>query len=111
MLGAMPPETRPDKLGVMFELRTPDQPRSILSKRYIRGISLGSIENFEAPLVRRAIAMFGKARVPVWLDHDGKDVCVHPPKPVQDVLIHGQPASSPEVAAEAEKWRSIYEPL
>jgi hypothetical protein len=111
MLGAMPPETRPDKLGVMFEVRTPDAPRNILSKRYIRGISLGPVENFEAPLVRKAIDMFSRARVPVWLDHNGQDVCVHPPKPIQDVLIHGLPASSPDVAAEAATWRSIYEPL
>jgi hypothetical protein len=68
-------------------------------------------ENFEAPLVRQAIAMFSKARVPVWLDYKGEDVCVHPPRPIQDVLIHGLPASSSDAAAEAEKWRLIYEPL
>jgi hypothetical protein len=111
MLGAMPPETRPDRLGVMFELRSQRPARNILSKRYIRGISLGGVENFEAPLVRKAIDMFSKARAPVWLDHNGQDVCVHPPKPIQDVLIHGLPAASPEAAAEAEKWRFIYDPL
>ena len=111
MLGAMPPETRPDRLGVMFELRTPDRPRNILLKRHIRGISLGPPNNFNAPLVRKAIDMFSRARVPVWLDIQGQDVCVHPPRPVQDVLIDGLPASSPEVAAEVEKWQLIFDPL
>lgn len=111
MLGAMPMETRPDKLGVMFELRSPNLPRNILAKRYIRGISLGSVDNFNAPLVRKAIEMFSRARVPVWLDDNGEDVCVHPPRAIQEVLIYGAPPASPEIAEEAERWRVIYDPL
>jgi hypothetical protein len=107
----MPPEARPDKLGVMFDLCTPMPAQNILAKRYIRGFSLGSIENFQAPLVQQLIGMFRQARIPIWLEHDGRMQCIHPSPEIQQILLLGESPPTSELAAEAERWRKLYEPF
>ena len=83
----------------------------MLATRYIRGFSLGPIENFNHPLVQKVIRMFQQAPMPVWLDHAGQMTCVHPNKEIYKILIEGDAAPDEVTKAEAEVWREIYEPL
>jgi hypothetical protein len=110
-VSALPDWARPDRLGVMFELATPEAPQNILMKRFIRGFSLGGVENFDTPETTHVLNIFRQAPMPVWLNHAGRTICVHPGPEVQDVLLAGAPPLTPDVAREAEVYRTIYDPL
>lgn len=93
----------------MFELVRPEPAKNILSKLYIRGQALNSENDFKHPLVRDCVEMFAEGMIPVWLDHNGTMTCVHPPAPIQRVLILGEAAPDRETADEAQKWRHVWE--
>lgn len=110
-IDVLPEETRPDRLGVMFELCTPLAPETMLTTRYIRGFSTGGPENFGTPQVQHVLAMFRQVPMPVWLDHDGEMICVHPTAEIHEILLLGKTPANETERAEAELWRSIYEPV
>jgi len=95
----------------MFHLNTPDKPQNILAKRYIRGYSTGGLENFETPEVQEILALFATRPIPVWLDYGHEMKCVHPGPEIQRILINGEFSFSPDLAAEADRWRQLYEDM
>jgi len=107
----MPLKTRPDKLGVMFEVSRSDVPQNILAKLYIRGVALNSWRDFESPAVQSVIEMFRQSKLVVWLDHDGRMECVHPSPEIQAILIGGQLPRTAQAANEAADWRRVCETL
>lgn len=108
---SMPAKSRPDRLGVMFEVTRRDPAPNILAKVYIRGLALASWRDFENPDLLPVLEMLRQTRLPVWLAHDDRMECVHPSRAVQAVLIEGRPPQTPQVAAEAAQWREFCESL
>ncbi len=108
---SMPDDTRPDRLGVMFSLARPFPAVNILRKLYIRAMALNSWDDFQSPLAQESIAMFRLGMTPLWLHFGDVMRLAHPSDAIGNVLINGHPSPTPQIAAEADKWRRMYEPM
>jgi hypothetical protein len=110
-IDSMPAETRPDILGVMFEVTRAESPQNILAKLYIRGVAMNSWQDFNSPAVQSVVAMFRQSRLPVWLAFASRMECVHPSPAIQAVLLAGEAPRTPRIANEAAEWRRICDAL
>lgn len=109
---ALPEELRPDKIGVMFDLVLSDQPHNILSRLYLRGHPVGPPPYYSNPGLMRAIEVFQRGMLPVWLLLGPEQMTLaHPAGEVGQILVNGGTPSSPTVAAQVAQWRDRYEKL
>ncbi len=110
-ISAMPETTRPDKLGLMFDLVRPEQPTNILTRTYIAAHLTGTMEQLSDPLVDQAVNMFRQINLPIWLDHAGELTLLHPMREIAEILIDGKRPASPFLLNEANRWRQRCEQL
>jgi hypothetical protein len=102
---------RPDIIGVMFDLMVEPDPPNMLQKLYLRGHPLGPAPHYTHPGVGRALEIFRRGMLPIWLS-DGGDLMylAHPVGEPGEILRTGRGApSSTAVAAEVARWRARYE--
>jgi hypothetical protein len=110
-IGAMPPATRPDRLGVMFDLVRPEPAPNILARLYILGHAIDPSDDFSNPLIDHVVNMFRQARIPIWIQQAERMFLVHPSREIAEILVDGKEPASPELAREAEEWRVRCESL
>jgi hypothetical protein len=107
----MPETTRPDRLGLMFDLVRPANPTNLLTRMYIAAHLVGAMDQLSNPLVDQAVNLFRQINLPIWLDRAGELTLLHPMREVAEILIDGKRPTSPFLYNEAERWRKRCEQL
>jgi hypothetical protein len=108
---SLPPETRPDRLGVMFTIERRLPPRNIFEHLYIVGCALNGEADFESRACRDMIRMFAEGPLPVFVSHGGMKTLVHPEPKLAHAIMHPVLARDAALAAEGRRWLARYAPF
>ena len=103
-VAALPDYLRPDLINVMFDLARPKPAQNLLTKLYIRGIAYNSWEDFLSPGVAKALEVFKRGKLPVWLYLGDRMRLAHPSDEIAAAILRGVRPKSAAVAVEVAEW-------
>src|SRR6201996_1630917 len=110
-IASMPPETRPDKLGVMFTLERHLPPRNVFEHLYFVGVATGDPRALESPMAKDVILMLSEAALPVFVSHAGMKTLVHPEPHLADAIMNPAPQRDRTLVKRGRDWLKRYAPF
>lgn len=110
-IATMPPETRPDRLGVMFTLESNLPPRNVFEHLFYVAVAVSDGRALEAPLVRDALHMLSQGVLPVWVHWQGVKTLAHPDPVQADAILNPGSQRDPEMVARGRAWLERYAPF
>ena len=108
---SMPPETRPDRLGVMFTLERHLPTRNVFEHLYFAGVATGDAAALESPMARDAIRMLSEGLLPVFVSHAGTKTLVHPEPLLADAIMNPAPQRDRSLVKRGRDWLKRYAPF
>ncbi len=108
---SMPPETRPDKLGVMFTLERHLPPRNVFEHLYFVGVATGDPRALESPAAKDAVAMLSEGLLPVFISIGGIKTLVHPEPMLADAIMNPAPQRDRALVRQGRDWLRRYAPF
>jgi hypothetical protein len=108
-IAAMPEETRPDKIGIVFTYEIYDPPPNPFQKRYIIGRAIGDPAVFDTPYGRAAVNMFiREGSLPVFIAHKDETKMVYPDAAFSDAILNPSTTRHVALVPAALAWRKQY---
>ena len=108
---SMPPETRPDKLGVMFTLERHLPPRNVFEHLYFVGVATGDPHTLDSPMARDVLAMLSEGPLPVFVSAGGIKTLVHPEPALADAILNPAPQRDRALVRQGRDWLKRYAPF
>jgi hypothetical protein len=108
---SMPPETRPDRLGVMFTLERHLPPRNVFEHLYFVGVATGDPRALDSPSARDAIRMLSESVLPVFVSSGGIKTLVHPEPVLADAIANPAPQRDRALVKRGREWLKRYAPF
>jgi hypothetical protein len=108
---SMPPETRPDRLGVMFTLERHLPPRNVFEHLYFVGVATGDPRALESPLAQDALRMLSEGALPVFVSAGGTKTLVHPKPDLADAILNPAPQRDRALVRQGRDWLRRYAPF
>ncbi|MEI9891487.1 MAG: hypothetical protein WDN45_14070 [Caulobacteraceae bacterium] len=110
-IASMPPETRPDRLGVMFSLERVAAPRNVFEHLFYVAVAVDDPRALEKPLVRDALAMLAEGLLPVWGVWRGTKTLVHPHPDFAEAIMNPAPHPDRALVKKGRDWLERYAPF
>jgi hypothetical protein len=110
-IASMPPETRPDRLGVMFTLERHLPPRNVFEHLYFVGVATGDPSALESPLAQDALRMLSEGPLPVFVSAAGAKTLVHPEPNLADAILNPAPQRDRSLVKQGRDWLRRYAPF
>ena len=107
-IASMPPETRPDRLGVMFTLERHLPPRNVFEHLYFVGVATGDPRALESPAAKDALAMLSEGVLPVFVSAGGTKTLVHPEPNLADAIMNPAPQRDRALVGRGRAWLKRY---
>jgi hypothetical protein len=108
---SLPPETRPDKLGVMFTLESNLPPRNVFEHIFYVGVAVSDPRALETSLARDVLAMLSQGVLPVWVHWQGMKTLVHPNPDQADAILNPAPQRDRALVQWGRAWLERYAPF
>jgi len=108
---SMPPETRPDRLGVMFTLERHLPPRNVFECLYFVGVATGDPSALQSPAAKDALAMLSESMLPVFVSAGGIKTLVHPEPMLADAIMNPAPQRDRALVRQGRDWLRRYAPF
>jgi hypothetical protein len=108
---SMPPETRPDRLGVMFTLERHLPTRNVFEHLYFVGVATGDPRALESPMAKDVILMLSEAALPVFVSHAGTKTLAHPDPRLADAIMNPAPQPDRALVKRGRDWLRRYAPF
>ncbi len=108
---SLPPQTRPDAMGVMFTLERHLPPRNLFEHLYYVGVAVSDPSDLEAPLTVDVLRMLGDGVLPVFVSWDGVKTLVHPEPRLAEAIMNPAPQKDRALVAEGRRWLERYAPF
>jgi hypothetical protein len=108
---SMPPETRPDRLGVMFTLERQLPPRNVFEHLYFVGVATGDPRALESPMAKDVLAMLSEGALPVFVSAGGIKTLVHPEPNLADAIMNPAPQRDRALVRQGRDWLRSYAPF
>jgi hypothetical protein len=110
-IASMPPETRPDRLGVMFTLERHLPPRNVFEHLYIAAVAVSEPAALQSRAARDALHMFAEGVLPVFASWAGTKTLIHP-EPVQaEAIMNPAPQRDRALVKQGRAWLKRYAPF
>ena len=110
-IATMPPETRPDRLGVMISVQGRLPPRNLFENLYFVLAATGDAAALDQADVREAIFMLSAAALPVFVSAEGIKTLVHPAPGLADAILNPAPQRDRALVREGRDWVRRYAPF
>ena len=110
-IATMPPETRPDRLGVMFTLERHLPARNLFEHLYFVAVAVSDPKSLETPLVRDALFMFASGVLPVFVSCDGVKTLTHPEPALAEAIANPAPQRDRALVKTGRAWLKAYAPF
>jgi hypothetical protein len=105
-IDAMPDLARPDRLGIVFSIEVPRQPRTPFEKIYILGRAISDPAVFDTPQGRAAIDMFVReGSLPVFTAYEHERTMVFPNKELSEAILDPSNTTHRSLVPAALEWR------
>jgi hypothetical protein len=108
---SMPPETRPDRLGVMFTLERQLPPRNVFEHLYFVGVATGDPHALESPMAQDVVRMLSEGALPVFVSAGGTKTLVHPDPNLADAIMNPAPQRDRALVKRGRDWLKRYAPF
>jgi hypothetical protein len=108
---SMPPETRPDRLGVMFTLERHLPPRNVFEHLYFVGVATGDARALESPMAQDVVRMLSEGVLPVFVSAGGTKTLVHPEPNLADAITNPAPQRDRALVKQGRDWLRRYAPF
>ena len=105
----LPPEARPDKLGLMFSIEREAEPKTVFENLYILASADRDPAELHSSLADGVIGALSRNVLPIFIAWDGIKVMVHPPAPLAAGIADPSKAET-AVAEDAARWLKAYAP-
>lgn len=110
-IASMPPETRPDRLGVMFTLERHLPTRNVFEHLYYVGVATGDPRALDSPTARDVIEMLAQGVLPVFISAAETKTLVHPEPLLADAIANPAPQRDRALVKRGREWLKRYAPF
>lgn len=110
-IASMPPETRPDKLGVMFTLERHLPPRNVFEHLYVAAVAVSDPAALRSRLARDALHMLSEGVLPLFVSWAGTKTLVHPEPALADAIANPAPQRDRALVKQGRAWLKRYAPF
>ena len=110
-IASMPPETRPDRLGVMFTLERHLPPRNLFEHLYIAAVAVSDPAALQSRPARDALHMFSEGVLPVFVSWAGTKTLIHPEPAQADAIVNPAPQRDRGLVKQGRVWLKRYAPF
>ncbi len=108
---SMPPETRPDAMGVLFTVDRHLPPRNPFENLYIIAVAQEREEDLSSRDTQDVINMFKAAALPIFVQWQGMKTLVHPEPVLADAIMNPEGIKDWRLREQARQWLERYEPF
>ncbi|MEI9889260.1 MAG: hypothetical protein WDN45_00190 [Caulobacteraceae bacterium] len=108
---SMPPETRPDRLGVVFAIDRQAEPRNPFDRLYFVARATGAPEALHSRPTGDVAAMLAHGPLPIFASWGAERQMIYPRVELAAAIVDPQGPHDPALAAEGEAWMAKYEPF
>jgi hypothetical protein len=114
---SMPPESRPDKLGVMFTLERQLPPSIVFEHVYYVAVATGDPRALQSPMTQNVIRMLAQSVLPVFITYRGSEtyvgrkILVHPEPALANAIMNPAPQKDRALVKQGREWLKRYAPL
>ncbi len=110
-IATMPPETRPDAMGVLFTVDRHSPPRNLFENLYIIAVATGDEAALDSRNTRDAIRMFAEGPLPIFVSFGGMKTLVHPEPNLADAILHPAATFDRTLVEPGRQWLKRYAPF
>ncbi len=104
----MPPETRPDRLGVMFTLESHLPLRNLFEHLYFVAVAISDPRALQSRLTRDALHMLAESNLPVFVSWAGTKTLIHPEPALADAIMNPAPQRDRALVKQGRAWLKRY---
>ncbi len=108
---SMPPESRPDQMGVMWTLERHLPPRNVFEHLYFVGVAVDDPRSLESVLTNDVLAMLSQSVLPVFVSWNGIKTLVHPEPNLADAIMNPAPQRDRALVKQGREWLKHYAPF
>ena len=110
-IASMPPETRPDAMGVLFTVDRHLPPRNPFENLYVIAVAQERESDLQSQATRDAIQMFKAGPLPIFVQWDGMKTLVHPEPVIADAILNPGAVKDWRLRELARQWWERYDPF
>jgi hypothetical protein len=110
-IASMPPETRPDKLGVLFTIDRQQRPRSPFDRLYFVGLAIKDPKALYSKDTLNVAYMLANGPLPIYLSAGDQRELIYPREALAAAILDPGGSHDPALAEEAKAWMAKYEPF
>lgn len=110
-IDSMPPETRPDRLGVVFTLDRQPEPKSLFDRLYFVGRAMDDRQALYKGDTFNVAAMLAKGPLPIFLTAGEERNLVYPREELAAAILNPFGPYEAALVAEGRAWLAKYEPF
>ena len=107
----MPPETRPDRLGVLYTLDRQAEPQTPFDRLYFVARAVDAPDRLNSGPARDAVAMLMQGPLPIFAHWGGGRQLMYPRAEVAAAILDPLGAHAPGLVEEGRAFMAKYEPF
>jgi len=108
---SMPPETRPDRLGVLFTIDRQPEPQTPFDRLYFVGRAVGPPEALGKPATTDVGVMLSNGPLPIFISWGGERQMMVPRPALAAAILDPLGGHNPALVQEGRDWMAKYEPF
>jgi hypothetical protein len=109
-IASMPPETRPDKLGVLFTIDRQPMPLSPFDRLYFVGRAVRDAKALYTENTLNVAYMLSNGPLPIYLSAGDERELIYPREDLAAAILHPDRPHAPALVEEGKAWMARYEP-
>jgi hypothetical protein len=109
-IASMPPETRPDKLGVLFTIDRQPKPRLPFDRLYFVGRAVKDAKALYTENTLNVAYMLSNGPLPIYLSAGDERELIYPREDLAAAILRPDGPHAPALVEEAKTWMARYEP-
>jgi hypothetical protein len=110
-IASMPPETRPDKMGMVFTIDRQADPQTPFDKLYFVGRAVSDPAAVRGPHVPDVAAMLAHGPLPIFLTWEDQRMLVYPRAPLADAILRPEQTADWALVQEGKDWMEKFAPF
>ncbi len=110
-IDSMPPQTRPDQMGVVFTIDRQADPQTPFDQLYFVGRAVSDPTALQGPHVPDVAGMLAHGPLPIFLTWDDTRMLVYPRAELADAILYPHRAPDPALVQEGRDWMEKFAPF
>jgi hypothetical protein len=110
-IDSMPPQTRPDQMGVVFTIDRQADPQTPFDRLYFVGRAVSDPAALQGQHVPDVAGMLAHGPLPIFLTWDDSRMLVYPRAALADAILDPLRTADPALVEEGREWMERFTPF